>query len=168
MIDARMTDNGIAIRTDLRPGDLGRLISLHGTAYEGENGHFGLAFEAYVARTVADFVIDNKAKGRVFLAERGDELVACTAMVERENGRGQLRWVLASPSARGLGLGRTLVGAALDYAREQGWREALLETTAGLDTSMSLYDRLGFVVASRSDRMYWNAPADVIVMTLKL
>lgn len=158
----------VSIRTQLRPGDLGRLISLHGTAYEGEKGHFGLVFEAYVAKTVAEFVIDNKAKGRVFLAERGVELVGCAAMVAREGGRGQLRWVLASPAARGLGLGKRLVGAAIDYAREQGWREVFLETTEGLDASMGIYKRLGFETVSREGLEPWGAPADVIVMTLKL
>ncbi|MEE2691620.1 MAG: GNAT family N-acetyltransferase [Pseudomonadota bacterium] len=158
----------IVIRTDLRSGDLGRLIALHGTAYEGEGGHFGLVFEAFVARTVAEFVIDNKAKGRIFLAERGDALVACAAMVAREGGRGQLRWVLASPAARGLGLGKKLVGAAIDYARNEGWREVFLETTDGLDASMDIYRKLGFEVTGREVHALWADANEVITMTLKL
>lgn len=48
----------ITIRHDLRPGDLGRIVSLHGEAYEPLGG-YGLRFEAYVARTVAEYVLDN-------------------------------------------------------------------------------------------------------------
>lgn len=162
-----MTDT-IAIRSDLRPGDLGRLIALHGTAYEGEAGHFGLMFEAYVARTVAEFMIDNGGKGRVFLAERGGDLVGTAAMVAREEARGQLRWVLTDPSTRGSGLGRRLVEATIEYARAEGWREVFLETTVGLDASRALYDRLGFVETARTRQKLWSGEADHIVMTLAL
>jgi len=107
-----MPASALTIRSDLKPGDLGRVIALHGTAYEGETVHSGLKFEAYVAKTIAEFVIDNGARGKVFLAERGPDLVGCAAMVERRDdaaSHGQLRWVLADPSARGLGLGRRFV-----------------------------------------------------------
>lgn len=158
----------VVIRSDLRPGDLGRLIAFHGAAYEGENGQFGLMFEAYVARTVAEFMIDNGGRGRVFLAERGGDLVGTAAMVAREGARGQLRWVLTDPSMRGTGLGRRLVEAALDHARGEGWREVFLETTGGLDASRALYDRLGFVETARSRQKLWSGEADHIVMALSL
>lgn len=163
-----MAAHGIDLRSDLRPGDLGRLIALHGTAYEGEAGRFGLVFEAFVARTVAEFMIDNGGRGRVFLAERGGDLVGTSAMVAREGGRGQLRWVLTDPSTRGTGLGRRLVEAAIDHARAEGWREVFLETTGGLDVSKALYDRLGFVETSRTRENLWSGEADLIVMALAL
>lgn len=158
----------IAIRTALRPGDLGRLIALHGTAYEGEAGHFGLVFEAYVAKTVAEFVLDNGGRGKVFLAERGDDLLATAAMVARDGGRGQLRWVLAAPAARGLGLGRALVNLAIDHARDEGWRAVFLETTGGLDASMGIYRALGFQTVSQTREKLWSGDDDVIVMSLPL
>jgi GNAT superfamily N-acetyltransferase len=158
----------IVIRDDLRPGDLGRLIALHGTAYEGERGHFGLPFEAYVARTVAEFVLDNDCRGKVFLAERGAQLVASAAIVERSfdggASRGQLRWVIADPSVRGTGLGRRLVERAVDFARASGWAEIHLETTTGLDASMALYEKLGFVIVSRTPERQWIAGLETIRM----
>ena len=42
----------ITIRHELRPGDLGRIVSLHGEAYEPLGG-YGLRFEAYVGQTIA-------------------------------------------------------------------------------------------------------------------
>jgi hypothetical protein len=56
-----MTDT-IDIRHELRAGDLGRIISLHGRCYDQLPG-FGLRFEAYVARTIAEFVIDAGTTG---------------------------------------------------------------------------------------------------------
>lgn len=151
-----------AIRSELRPGDLGRIVTLHGEGYAGEDGHFGLAFEAFVARTLADFVIDNKAKGRVFLAERGGALVGSAAMVDRGD-RGQLRWVIVSPSARGEGLGKRLVNEALAYAAAQGWREVYLETTSGLSASMDIYLRLGFEISGEEHLELWDPHAQKLI-----
>ncbi len=161
----------VAVRDALRPGDLGRLIALHGRAYEGERAHFGLVFEAYVARTVAEFIIDNGARGRVWMAERGRDLLATAAMVEREGPsgpRGQLRWILADPSARGLGLGKLLIGEAMQYARENQYKEVFLETTEGLDASMAIYDRLGFKEVKRETMALWREENVVITMALPL
>ena len=164
--------DAIAIRTDLRPGDLGRLIALHGTAYIDADHHFGIAFEAFVAGTVSRFILDDGGRGRVWLAERGPDLVGCAAMIERpgEDGemRGQLRWVLADASVRGTGLGGRLVRAAVDHAREQGWREVFLETTEGLDASMGLYRKLGFTEKARAVEPMWSGEMLVITMTLAL
>lgn len=166
--------NEINIRHDLRPGDLGRLIALHGTAYEGEDNHFGLVFEAYVARTIAEYILDNKGQGRIWFAERADKLLATAAMVRREtagapnDAHGQLRWILADPSARGLGLGKTLVNTAMDYARTEGFSEVFLETTEGLEASMSIYRALGFQEVSRETQNLWLGENTVITMTKKL
>lgn len=166
-----MTSAAITIRSDLRPGDLGRIIALHGTAYEGGQNHFGLTFEAFVGRTIAEFILDNKGRGCIFMAERGSGLVACAAMVERKVPgavHGQLRWIIADPSVRGLGLGRKLIGMAMDYARTSGFSEVYLETTEGLDASMGIYRKLGFVEEKREIETLWLGENSVITMRLKL
>ena len=169
MAESPFTD--INIRTDLKPGDLGRLISFHGVAYEGEDNHFGIAFEAYVARTIADFMIDNHGRGKVWLAERGRDLVATAAMVERRKNsvvHGQLRWILACPSVRGTGLGGYLVQQAIAHARSNGFQSVFLETTDGLDASMALYRKLGFEEESRALANLWSGENTVIMMRLVL
>lgn len=157
----------ISIRTDLRAGDLGRIIELHGRAYDSLPG-FGLPFEAFVAQTIAEYVLNNEGRGCLWLAERGGELVGCTAIVLRDNQAGQLRWVLVDHSARGLGLGGRLVDAALSYCREQECRSIFLETTDGLPESQALYEKLGFVVTSDEIDELWDGPRPLIVMRLEL
>ena len=161
----------VEIRTELRPGDLGRLIAFHATAFEGDEAHFGVRFEAFVARLMAQFVLDG-APGQVFMAEQDGTLVGCAAMIERaEAGAascGQLRWVLAAPSSRGTGLGERLVRSAIDYARGKGWREVFLETTEGLDAAMGLYKKLGFVETGRAVERLWRDDMAVIKMALAL
>lgn len=161
----------VTIRHDLRPGDLGRLIALHGTAYEDGDAHFGLVFEAFVAQTVAEFILGNRGAGRIWFAEAGDRLLATAAMVERREGqmvRGQLRWIVADPAARGRGIGKALIDRAMRYARDQGYAEVFLETTDGLDASMAIYRKLGFEVVSRERQALWQGDNVVITMRLKL
>lgn len=162
-----MSDD-IAIRDVLRVGDLGRIVTLHGECYDALPG-FGLSFEAYVARTIAEYVLDAGASsGRLWLAERGDRLVGCTAMILRGGGCGQLRWVLVDPAARGRGLGRELVRTALDYARAAGCSSVYLETTDGLPESQGLYEALGFTVTSDRPEELWDGVRPLIRMELAL
>jgi GNAT superfamily N-acetyltransferase len=157
----------ISIRDELRGGDLGRVIALHGKCYERLPG-FGLAFEAFVARTVAEYILDTGAKGRIWMAERGGRLVGCTAIVLRDEDRGQLRWVLVDQSARGLGLGRRLVNDAIQYCRDNGCKEVFLETTDGLTESQTLYDALGFEIVSSESEFLWDGLRPLIHMKLEL
>lgn len=155
-----------SIRHDLRPGDLGSVIALHGRCYDILPG-YGLKFEAYVARTVAEYVLDAGARGRIWLAERDGALVGCAAIVLRAGRRGQLRWVLVDPAVRGIGLGRDLVDLALDYCRSQNCHEVFLETTDGLPESEALYASLGFEVESCEPAELWDGVRPFIVMRLK-
>lgn len=129
---------------------------------------FGLKFEAYVAKTVAEYVLDNDAKGRVWLAERDGALVGCTAIALRDGATAQLRWVLVDAAARGMGLGRRLVETALDYSRESGCRRAFLESTDGLPESQALYDDLGFELVSSEVEELWDGSRPLIRMQLPL
>jgi GNAT superfamily N-acetyltransferase len=155
------------VRTTLCAGDLGRIIELHGTVYDPLPG-FGLHFEAYVGKTIAEFVLDNKAEGQIWLAERDGRLVGCTAIALRDGGRGQLRWVLVAASERGQGLGKQLVNDALLYCREHGCGSVFLETTDGLKESQTLYEQLGFGVTSNTVEDLWDGPRPLIVMELPL
>jgi GNAT superfamily N-acetyltransferase len=150
----------------------GRSRASRRTARNGlRQAHYGLPFEAYVAKTLAEFILDNDGRGRIFIAERGGEMVGSSAMVERRIGgavHGQLRWILAAPAVRGIGLGKRLVDVAMDYAREQGFSEAFLETTDGLDASMVIYRKLGFVETERRVARVWRDGDVAITMRLKL
>jgi N-acetylglutamate synthase-like GNAT family acetyltransferase len=128
---------------------------------------FGLTFEAFVARTIAEYVLDAGGSGRIWLAERNGELVGCAAIVLRADKRAQLRWVLVAQAARGVGLGRDLVDRALDYSRAQGCSEVFLETTDGLPESEALYVSLGFEVESNELEELWDGTRPLIVMRRK-
>lgn len=157
----------IAIRHDLRPGDLGRVIALHGECYDALPG-FGITFEAFVARTLAEYILDAGGSGRLWLAEKAGRLVGCTAIVLRDGGFGQLRWVLVDPRARGAGLGKALVHRALAFCHENDCRRVFLETTDGLPESQTLYEALGFEVVSDGPEELWDGVRPLIRMELVL
>jgi N-acetylglutamate synthase-like GNAT family acetyltransferase len=142
-------------------------VTLHGEVYEPLPG-FGLKFEAYVARTIAEYVLDNDSRGRVWLAERDGQLVGCTAIALREVDTAQLRWVLVDMTARGIGLGRRLVEGALDYCRESGCSSVFLESTDGLPESQALYDDLGFEIVFQDVEELWDGERSLIRMRMAL
>ncbi len=55
-------------------------------------------------------------------------------------------------SARGTGLGRALVTAALERARERGCRRVELDTSEGNTPALALYHSLGFDEGPEGDR----------------
>lgn len=155
--------SAIRIRSELRCGDLGRIIELHGRMYADEAG-YGLRFEAFVAGTIAEYVLDNDARGRIWLAEDGDTLAGCVAVAERAGNTGQLRWVLVDRRYRGLGLGRRLVDLAMDYCIARGLDTLRLETTEGLPESAALYAKLGFRTTSEEPAELWSGRRILIRM----
>lgn len=157
----------ISIRHELRSGDLGRIVSLHGEAYAPLAG-FGLRFEAYVAQTIAEYVLDNDARGRIWLAEQDGRLIGCTAVALRDDNTSQIRWVVVDPAARGHGLGNELVGRAVDYCKAEARNSIYLFTTDGLAESQSLYEKLGFKMISNETNELWDGPRPLIRMQLEL
>src|SRR3990167_5277769 len=55
------------LRSELRPGDLGRIVWLHGTVYAHECG-FDPTFEAYVAGPLAEFVRTRTDRDRLSIS----------------------------------------------------------------------------------------------------
>lgn len=56
----------------------------------------------------------------------------------------ELRKMYFLPEARGAGAGTAMMRACLDAARTAGFRQCYLETLAGMDAAMRLYERSGF------------------------
>jgi len=145
----------ISIRTDLRPGDVGSVVRMHGVIYAREYG-FDSSFEAYVAAPLARFVQASAPNERIWLAERDDSLVGCVAIVAHTPEIAQLRWFLIDPSCRGVGLGKRLLADAVDFCRDCGYRSVILWTISGLPAAAHLYHAAGFrkVEEKRRNRLW--------------
>jgi GNAT superfamily N-acetyltransferase len=143
------------VRTDLRPGDLGSVVRLHGVVHGRECG-FDASFEAYVAGPLAEFVLAASPRQRLWLAERGGDLVGCVAIVEASAEEAQLRWFLVDPSARGAGLGKALLGEAIAFARAAAYRSVMLWTVSSLAAAASLYRSAGFRLVEEIPGRRWG------------
>jgi GNAT superfamily N-acetyltransferase len=142
------------IRHELRPGDLGMVIHLHGVHYAREYG-LDTTFEPYVAKPLADFVL--AGAGRLWIAEEHGRVIGSIAVVDAKDGVGQLRWFLITPEARGTGLGRRLLETALAYCRDRGMRLVFLWSFAQLGDALRLYERAGFQVNETNKAHLWGA-----------
>jgi GNAT superfamily N-acetyltransferase len=155
----------IRIRHELRPGDVGMVVHLHGVIYAREYG-LDTSFEPYVAKPLVDCVLDGT--GRIWIAEDADRIVGSIAMVDAGEGAGQLRWFLLVPEVRGSGLGRRLLEAALAYGRERGFSRIFLWTFADLEGARRLYERAGFTVTETKTGLIWGAERTELRMEMEL
>jgi DNA-binding MarR family transcriptional regulator len=82
--------------------------------------------------------------GAFVVAYRGDEPIACGAVKHQPGGVSDLKRMWVAESARGLGLGRRLLGHLEGLARDHGSREARLETSDVLPEAIALYESAGY------------------------
>jgi N-acetylglutamate synthase-like GNAT family acetyltransferase len=134
---------GVTIRTELRPGDLGAIVSMHGLVYAKEHG-FDHTFEAYVAGPLAECVRSALPGDRIWLAEKDGRIAGSVAIVGVSQEIAQLRWFLVDPGERGSGLGMTLLHEAVAFSKECGYRSIILWTVSALSAAAHLYLKAGF------------------------
>lgn len=159
------SESNIGIRHELRPGDLGMIVHLHGALYAREYG-LDITFESYVAKPLAEFAMHGA--GRLWIAEAGDRVVGSIAMVDAGERVGQLRWFLLVPEVRGKGVGRRLLDLALDYARARGFTRVFLWSFTDLAAALELYERAGFTVTETKTGPVWGAERTEVRMDLTL
>jgi len=153
-----MEKNEITIRTELRPGDLGYIIHLHGKVY-GEEYAFGIVFETYVAKGLCEFYSQyDPIKDRVRICEHKDRIVGFLLLMHREGDAAQLRYFILEQGYRGMGLGRRLMDLYMEHLREAGYRSSYLWTTNEQVTAAALYKRYGFVLTEEKASEAFGKP----------
>lgn len=144
-----MKSSDVQLRTH-QPGDIGWVISQHGEIYSREYG-WDIRFESFVARIAADFVDQFDAEREVcYLAVRGEgaqeERLGCAFVVKQDEMVAKLRMVILVPHARGLGIGKQLVRACIDFARSKGYQRMTLWTNDVLHAARAIYVAEGFTL----------------------
>ncbi len=141
--DASPAPKNVVLR-DPQPGDMGWVVQQHGEVYAREYG-WDSSFEALVAEVVAGYVRRHQPdRERCWIAEVDGERVGSAFVVRKSNSVAQLRLLILTPPARGLGLGARLTDECLAFARSKGYKKMVLWTNSCLDNARALYARRGF------------------------
>ena len=146
----------IQLRSDLKPGDMGYIIYLHGLLYAQEY-QWDHTFEGYVADGLARFALSyNPHQDRLWIAELDGQIVGCLGIVGLSESETQLRWFLVHPACRGQGLGRQLLNEALHFCRERGFKSISLWTVSELEAAAHLYQSVGFHKTEEKTHEIWG------------
>ena len=129
----------------LAPGDVGWIVHRQAVLYHQEYG-WDWTYEGLASRILGAFVAEFDAEREDgWVAERRGAIVGSIFLMKGdEPGIAKLRLLYVEPSARGLGLGRTLVDTCIARARELGYRRLTLWTNDVLVSAWRIYQAAGF------------------------
>ena len=144
------------IRTQLKPGDIGYIIYLHGVLYDKEYG-LDSSFEGLVAERIGAFAKTyDRKKDYLAIAEIDGRIVGSIAIVTQDVDSAQLRWFLVHPDARGTGLGKRLITEAVEFCRSRDFKSVFLWTLKELTVAGHLYRAMGFKVVEEKTHELWG------------
>ncbi|TFG73384.1 MAG: N-acetyltransferase [Anaerolineales bacterium] len=142
--------NHITIRTDLKSGDIGYIIYLHGILYKQEYD-YGIELESYVAAGISEFYENyNADRNRVWVCEHDNQIIGFLLLMDRGEAA-QLRYFLIRPEYRGIGLGNKLMELYMEFFYRCGYKSSYLWTTHELDTAAHLYQKHGFKLTEEKE-----------------
>jgi GNAT superfamily N-acetyltransferase len=134
----------VTVRPLGEPGDLGWVVKAHGEIYATEFG-WDATFEALVARIVADYAAARDPRREAaWIAVVDGRRAGCVFCVAKSEEEAQLRTLLVDPETRGLGIGQSLVGRCVEFARAAGYRRMTLWTNDPLVSAAQIYLAAGF------------------------
>ena len=124
--------------------------------------HFVLEAEdrRQLADPVAAYV---EPGGAVLVAELDGEVVGGVALAPDGTGAFELSKMGVDEAARGRGVGRRVLAAAIERARERGATSIFLGSSTKLTTAVGLYEQAGFVHVPRESLHMPYARASVFM-----
>ncbi|MGX1197186.1 GNAT family N-acetyltransferase [Parvibaculum sp. MBR-TMA-1.3b-4.2] len=106
--------------------------------------------DEYFAELVEELA---QKQGRAFVAERDGEVIGWGVLVveeaplfvtEEERTYAYITELYVNEAARGLGVGRALIGACEDEARRRGLRQIMIGALSANSRTMDIYGRAGY------------------------
>ncbi|KAF5551611.1 transcriptional regulator [Fusarium mexicanum] len=164
-------ESNITIEPGYRPGLLARCLEMHITYYHPFNS-WGFAFETSLAKSWADLIqrLINP-RNQVFAAVQSapcensanfTQQIVGTILIDAEHlqqpNTAQIRGFIVDERARGLGVGKRLMAAAMEFIEQQKFDKVTLFTSDTQEASLYLYKKAGFVVVKDEQKILWDVP----------
>ncbi len=143
------------IRNDLKPGDLGYIIHLHGYFYSHDCG-FGETFEPYVAISLSEFIRYRKERERLWALDYRNRVAGSLAVVQHSKDSAHLRWFFLHPKVRGCGAGRALLKEAITFCEVCDYKQIFVWTVDFLTAAKKLYEKNGFQLTEERKHQIWG------------
>jgi ribosomal protein S18 acetylase RimI-like enzyme len=147
----------VQIRCDLRPGDIGDIVRMHGEVYAREY-RLDATFEGSVAETLGMLIgrgWPGEGEG-IWVAEADRERIGAVILSDQGDGLSRLRMFVLRPEHRGAGVGRRLLEELLASARAAGYERMELDTFSELRAAAHLYRGAGFRRVSARRQLMWG------------
>ncbi|MEM7111801.1 MAG: GNAT family N-acetyltransferase [Chloroflexota bacterium] len=158
------------IHTGYLPGTIGRVAELHGRYYAA-HWHFGVFFEARVAKELSDFMMRYDAERDCFWAimqsGRLEGSLTIDGIHAADKGA-HLRWFIMSDALRGQGFGNRLIQEAITFCRHKQYPRIYLHTFAGLNAARRLYEKAGFTLIHEEAGQQWGTEVTEQTFVLEL
>jgi putative acetyltransferase len=104
--------------------------------------------------------------GAILIAELAGRPIGCVALAPDGTGAWELSKMAVASELRGHGIGRKLLAAAVDHAREMGARSLFLGTSTKLPSAVHLYETFGFRHVPRETLRLASTRIDVFMELL--
>lgn len=155
--DTASSPGPVLITQGYRTGVIGRVTEMHATFY----AHLGLGefFERQVATGMSGFAAQLAHRGNgLWVALQAGRIVGSVAIDAQDLGQGNahLRWFIVDDGVRGLGVGKRLLAAAIEFCERQRFQAIHLWTFQGLDAARHLYESAGFALAEQRLGRQWG------------
>jgi ribosomal protein S18 acetylase RimI-like enzyme len=130
-----------------RQSDLPRLVELLGILFESEAE---FSADAVKQRTALQAILADPAKGKIYVAREGREVVAMASLLytvsTAEGGKAALfEDLVTAPEHRKRGIGAALLKHVIEQARAEGVLRITLLTDMQNERAQAMYRRVGFV-----------------------
>ena len=123
---------------------MGWVVQQHGEIYAREYG-WNADFEALVADIMAKCLRHWQPEWeRCWMAEVDGQRAGSVFVVRKSKTVAQLRMLILTSQARGLGLGARLTDECIAFARSKGYKKMMLWTNSCLTAARGIYAKRGF------------------------
>jgi len=104
---------------------------------------------------LTEFLFDSEG-GELWVAEINGEIVGSIAITKNNRTVAQLRWFLIDERYQGMGIGKKLMEAAIQFCVEQKYQHIFLWTVSILTAARHLYKKYHFVLTEEKTNSEWT------------